>query len=243
MDARQQTQDYVPPDGASILQILNPDKEIEQLMYSFLGLQKMKTKTSSFVERINKPTFTDEYIRDLIKDVRQFVNFTTQVSRYEDKRIKQHVGKYLLSLKSSLATQGDDHFISDETWEKIMEVHNASWEDDNDKDKDGKAKLKSGWAKFGIDWDYNKPVRFEMLKGLKNFEEEVDQTVNFIRLIQALAPFLEGSLNKSFSGSHDAMGMMLSSLGEMRRETQTFTGDKKKRSGSLFKSNDGEEWN
>lgn len=240
MDAAQQTQSYVPPDGASILQILNPEQEIVNLMLSFLGLSYATDKKLTRYVRNNKPYFTDEFVRNLIKDVRHFVNFTTQVSRYDDKRIKKHVGNYLLALKSSLCTQGDDHFISDRTWANIMQVYNATYEEEID----GKKVEQNGWKRFGIIWDYNDPVRFEMLQfGIKDFDEEVDQSFDFERIIRSLAPFLEGSLSKSFAGERDAMGMLLSSLGEMRRETQTFTGEKKKRTGSLFKTNDNEDWN
>jgi hypothetical protein len=242
MDAQQQTQTYAPPDGASILEALNPARELHGLMLTFLGLtsetHRQNGKAVTTLTRNNKPTFTDEFVRNLIKDIQQFVNLTTQVSRFEDKRIKQHVGQYLLALKSSLATQGDDHFISDDTWRQILEIYHAKFQTKNEK---GELEAVNGWKRFGISWDYDRPVRYEMLLyGVKDVKEEVDQSFDFKRLIRALAPFLEASLNKSFSGNMDSTGMLLRSLGEMRTETQTFTSDKKKRGGSLFRTNDDE---
>ena len=247
MESQQISQSYNPPDGASILEIVNPEKEVQSLMLSFLGLS-LRTKTQNnkkitYYSRDNKPTFTDEYVRNLMKDVKQFVNFTTQISRYDDERIKKHVGQYLLALKSSLCTQGDDHFISDRTWSRVLEVYNSVYEvEETDEKGNTSVATYNGWKQFGIDWDYDEPVRFEMLQfGIKNFEEEVDQVFDFKRVIRALAPFIEGSLNKSFAGKHDAMGMFISTLGEMRTETQTFTGEKGKRRGSIFKTDTDEE--
>lgn len=239
MEAQQQTQTFNPPDGAGILEITNPSKEVDRLMLTFLGLgfsqSKKDGKKVVRIFRNNKPTFTDEFVRNLIKDILQFVNYTTQVSRSTDKRIKRHVGNYLVALSRSLAAQGDDNYISDNTWSKILEIHHAKFEDED-------GNMQNGWLRFGVEWDYDQPVRFEMLKyNVKDFTEEVDQAMDFKRIIRSLAPFLEASLSKSFSGENDAMGMTVSALGQIRSETQTITGEKAKKRGSLFKTDSDEE--
>jgi hypothetical protein len=229
----QAVQGLPPSDGASILDSINPEADVIRIINNFLGLKisvKVNggTRTTSIV-RVNKPEFTDEFVQNIGSDLYQLLNFTIQVSRFQDKDIKQKVGKFLLSLTKDFATHGDDNYISDETWARIIEVHNSELTEK------GAGK---GWDKHGINWRYNDPVNYDMIRYVKDFREEVDQIVKFRKYIVTIGAIVNASFNKSFSSNHNELGMVLRAIREIRTETNNTREIEQKRGiGAMFGRN------
>lgn len=218
-----QTNYTEPQDAASMLQFLNPKEEIDDILLSLLGLQKEHTRKNglpvTYIYRVNKPVFTDEYARGLVNDLRSFLNFTVQVSRFDDSDIKRKVGGYLKKLVVSLCTHGDDGYISSETWRKVLDIH-ENQTDENEKP--------NGWEKFGIRWAFNEPVTEEMIALIKDYTEEKEQAVLFDRIVSEFSSIIHASFNKSYSPSPQVAGMLLNSMTQIRTESQVVREQPKK---------------
>jgi hypothetical protein len=218
-----QTNYTEPADAASMLQFLNPKEEIEDILLSMLGLQKKTGKKNgysyTYVERVTKPVFTDEYSRNLVSDLRSFLNYTVQVSRFDDSDIKRKVGSYLKKLVSSLCTHGDDAYISNQTWQKIVDIHENQIRTKTTAEGD-EIEEHCGWLDFGIVWEYDKPVNEEMVMLVKDYDEEKDQAIEFDRIVSKFSGIVHASFNKSFSPSANAAGMLLGSMTQIRTESQ-----------------------
>lgn len=214
MVEKAQTQHVQPADAGSMLELLNPKQDIEDILFSMLGLQKVQSRKNGmpvvYVERVNKPIFTDQYCRSLVNDLLSFLNTTVQVSRFDDVDIKRKVGTYLKKLVTSLCTHGDDAYISGNTWKKIVDIHENISEPSK----------QSGWDDLGIKWEYDMPVNEEMVSLVKDYEEEQDQGIEFDRIVSKFSGMVHASFNKSFSPSPQASGMLLGSMTQIRTESQ-----------------------
>lgn len=229
-------QNYTQPtDPTSMLEFLNPKAEIDDVLDLILGLQKKTVfisgtnSTRTVYRRVNKPIFTDEYARSIVSDLRSFLNYTVQVSRFDDRDIRLKCKNYLKKLLRSLCTHGDDAYISHNSWQKILDIHESS-----SYEKDGK-KIYNGWDKFDIVWEYDKAVENEMLELIKDRNEEVDQAIVFDRIISTFGSVIHASFNKSFSPNPQMAGMLLGSMTQIRSESQIIKeAEKKGWTGRLF---------
>ena len=226
------TQYVEPADATSMLQFLNPKEEIEDILFSMLGLQKVNTKRNGiamvFVERVSKPLFTDEYVRSLASDLRSFLNYTVQVSRFDDQDIKRKVGSYLKKLVTSLCTHGDDAYISGTTWKKIVDIHENQTHTVPHIKTGEDQEVNCGWLEFGVKWEYDLPVNEEMVGQIKDYDEEKDQAIEFDRIVSKFSGIIHASFNKSFSPSPQAAGMLLGSMTQIRTESQVVREAQKK---------------
>lgn len=227
-----QTNHTQPADATSMLQFLNPKEDIDDILYLLLGLQKKNkliagTNTRQIVyERVNKPIFSDEYSRSISADLRSFLNYTVQVSRFDNVEIRKKVGNYLKKLLRSFATHGDDAYISTNTWRKMIDIY------ESETDTNGTF---IGWKKFGINWSYNDPVGSEMIDKIKDLDEEMDQSVIFDKLISTFGSIIHASFNKSFSPHPETAGMLLGSMTQIRSESQVIRdAEKKSWTGNVF---------
>lgn len=240
MAEQAQTQYTEPQDAGSMLQHLNPKEEIEDILLSLLGLQKVNTKRHGipivFVERVTKPLFTDDYCRRLANDLRSLLNTTIQVSRFDDTDIKRKVKNYLKRLLASLCTDGDDGYISIDTWRKIVDIHENQTKEEIDPKTNEKIDVYCGWEEFGIKWEYDLPVNEEMVSLVKDYDEEKDQAIEFDKILSKFSGLIHASFNKSFSHSPQAAGMLLGSMTQIRTESQVIREAEKKGwfSGSTF---------
>jgi small nuclear ribonucleoprotein (snRNP)-like protein len=221
----QQTQSYPLVDKGTILSYVNPKDDIIALQQDLLGIEVTQYKDGgvlkSTVRRINKPVFTDEAVKELTRHLKSSLNFTVQVTRFDDEQIKNQMKSFLKSTNLWLNTIGYDHYISDAVWDKIVEIHESTIEDKT-----------SGWNKFGINWKYNSPVTFDMLKRieLKQIETENDQTVVFGNILAELKLLALASLNKSIAmDSKQVQGQFLKSLSDVRTESTTIQSNNEKK--------------
>lgn len=209
---------YSPPDKGSILEYINSSSDIVNIVNDMLGLNiyymNEKGQVRTVVTRVSKPLFTREYVMQLAQDLHIFLNFTVQVSKFDQAKINMKMKNYLLALLKHLNTHGDDNYISNDTWQKILAIH----QDYYILDDKNRTKL-SGWQRFGFNWDINKPVDFGMMYFVKDFTEEVDQVIDFSKVIATFSAIIEASFNKSYSSANNDFGMLLRTLGEMRTES------------------------
>lgn len=241
-------------DKRDLLDQLNPSKELQNIINSMLGLNVSIVRNGNrediITVRTNKPMFTDEYVRDIGTDLSYTLNFTIQVSRFEQERIYTKIHGYLHALRRDLATHGDDNYISHDSWKKILDIHadkvyyNEKTGEWSQTQKDG-YKVVSGWYRFGIKWDYNKPVNCDMLQLVKTDNEERDQAIKFLKIIHTFSAIMEASYNKSYSSANQQqLGMLLYALGEIRTETTNIQENKKSKF-SMFgrsKEQNNQEW-
>ena len=194
-------------DPSSILEQINPEVIIQKIADDWHGIVRKTVRdgarTKTVVTRMHKPLFTDECIQYLISDLKQQLNFTVQVSRFDEERILVRIGTYRRALARYLATHGDDHYISEHSWKTIVDIHNSE----------------GSWEKQGFTWEFNDPVKHEMLSLVKDESEEVDQAIHFEKIITSLSTLLEASIRKSYAGHQHEGGMLLAALQEIKKET------------------------
>lgn len=234
----QQTQSYPLVDKGTILAAVNPKDDIIALQQDLLGIEVTQYKdggvTKSSVRRINKPVFTDEAVKELTRHLKSSLNFTVQVTRFNDEQIRNQMKSFLKSTNLWLNTIGYDHYISDAVWDKIVEIHESRDTPDV-----------SGWSRFGINWKYNSPVTYDMLKRieLKQLEVENDQTVVFGNIIAELKLLALASLNKSVAmDATQIQGQFLKALTDTTSVSTTIQNNNEKR-GIFNRGNENGGWN
>lgn len=231
------------PDVAqSLFSVLETKDTVSELLQYMLGIEILSSKDGNkaivTAKRTNAPIFTEEYTRWLIQDIRSFSNNITTYTHFENDEIKIKIDSYLESLHLDMAVHGDDHFISQNSWDKILEIHDMGIT------IDPKSNIKnSGWIIYNIDWSYNKPVTADMLNFIKDYDEEVDQGTKFERIFNVISTMCHAALNKSLNH------LTVSAIGENYKETRTEHSAEQRRrgGGSLFRaakevSEGGQEW-
>lgn len=234
----------------ALLNLINPRADITSIQNDLLGLEVIQEKDGGEIrtrtQRINKPVFTDEAVKELMRHIRSSLNFTVQVTRFEKEQINDQMRSFLKSTNAWLNTLGTDHYISDHVWDSILAIHEDKVSITDD--VTGKDMLVSGWYKHGVNWSYNKPVTFDMLKRVpaKHEETEADQTVVFDNILTELKLIGLASLNKSVAlDNTQTLGQLLKALSEIRTESTTMQNNEKKSGFSLnpFRNRDnGGEW-
>jgi hypothetical protein len=234
----QQTNQSTPlVDKGTMLSIINPKDDIIAFQNDLLGIEVVTYKDGgqykTEIKRINKPVFTDEAVKELTRHIKSSLNFTVQVTRFTEDQIKDQMCSLLKTTNLWLNTIGNDHYISDAVWDKIIDIH------------EHKVDSLSGWTQFGINWKYNSPVTFDMLKRieLKQQEVENDQTVVFGHILSELKIMSLASLNKSIAiDGKQIQGQLLKAFTDSHSETTTIQSNNEKR-GLFGMKRSQEEWN
>jgi hypothetical protein len=197
---------YISEEQRSFIDKLDPRKVIPHLGEQLLGIETKTEKDSSkvnyIVKRYSKPTFTEEFVSMLKNILYGYINDVTSFSLYDDEKITMRVKNIGLELNTFFAIQGNDHYISDDTWEKVLRINDSA----------------EKWTKFNINWDYNKPVTSEMIQYVKNYEENVDQEVVLMQVASGVRRLIESCFRRSTT-MPDSYGMMASILNQTRDET------------------------
>lgn len=207
-------QEYNPNniyDRNSIIERLDPSKQIPLIIEHLLGIRAVRKQSGaessvSYI-RYNKPTFTEEYIRVLEHQLSGYVNAIFTFSRFEPNEVKTRIRNIGLDINRSFAIKGNDNYISDASWSRILKIH------DKKENKDSA----SGWIKHNINWSYDKPVTMEMLVYVKDFDETCDQDVIFSQISHQIRRMIEASYRRSL-GLTDELGMMTSVLAGTTQE-------------------------
>lgn len=222
--SRADTSQYAPSgQGSNILREINSSQDISNFLYRLLGLYYQEDRDGGRVIRTivrnNKPLFTDEFVYELGTILQLNLNYTIQFSTFDGKGIEQAVGRVIEALNELFHLQGDDNYVSNLTWQKIVEIHEKK-----------KPNQSSGWEDLGIKWKYDSPVTYEMINrsNIRDNSEENDQTVQFATLIFSLRNIIKASLRKSFSDQRDILGMLPKAIGEIRTESQIIRDKEKK---------------
>lgn len=196
-------------DKTGILDSIDSSRIIYEIQLKFLGLERVTksdgTSTSTKTKRNNKPIFTEEYTREFITNFLAVLNYTVQASRFDKEQINDKMYRLMSSMRSSLATKGEDHYISDKLWDRILEIQEAN-----------------GWELIGIDWKYDQPVSSRIVSYLKKLPEfrceRVNQTSVFESITSYADPLIHASINKSWA-TKEHIGMLLQMLTDTHRET------------------------
>jgi hypothetical protein len=232
MESEERVNQYIPnQDKGSILEYINPQSDVVNIINNMLGLHVVYSKEKNkeggikiLTTRISKPEFTKEYVMGLAKDLNVFLNFTIQVSKFGEEKVNTKMRNYMLALAKDLCTDADDNFISNNSWQKILNIHHDGMTDKN-------GQFHSGWERFGIIWKINDPVDYQMLQLVKDFQEEVDQVIKYEKISATLSAIIEASFNKSSSVRSQEVGMLLLALGEMRSESTILKEKEEKKKG------------
>ena len=234
----QQTSQYAGlAEKETLLNLIDPRADLQRIQNDLLGLevvyQKDGGETKTKTVRINKPVFTDEAVKELMRHIRSSLNFTVQVTRFEREQINDQMQSFLKSTNAWLNTLGTDHYISDSVWDEILAIHEDKtlyYDDGTQED------LGSGWEKHGVKWSYNKPVTYDMLNRTpaKQLETEADQTIVFEHILSEMKVIGLASLNKSVAlDNTQTLGQLLKALAEIRTESTTMQQQQAKRGFSL----------
>jgi hypothetical protein len=190
-----------------LLSQINSAESVQTLINSYLGLAAMQTVGDKHMKevnlvRISRPLFTYEFVHQLRAIIDGFLNFSIQFSRWEHDRIIMHCKRCGIHLTRFIATSGDDNYISEKDWQIILQIHDSE----------------GGWGKFGITWEYNKPVNSPMLMLVKNRNEELDQIHFYSLMVRNIIALIEGSMNKGYANEFDPMGQLPKVSTEIRQE-------------------------
>lgn len=204
-------------DRNSIIERLDASKNIPIIVEHLLGIRIVNSRSGAKVEtntvRFNQPTFTEEFVRMVEHQLNGYVNSIFTFSRFEPEAIQMRIRNIGKSITRLFALTGNDHFISENSWKRIMAIHDKKWIDPKDKTE------KSGWCtpSININWDYNKPVTMEMLSLVKDFDEDCDQDIIFEQISHQMRRMIDASYRRSSSLS-DELGMMTSVLAGTTQE-------------------------
>lgn len=204
-------------DRNSIIERLDASKNIPVIVEHLLGIRIVNSRSGAKVEtttiRFNQPTFTEEFVRMVEHQLNGYVNSLFTFTKFDPEAIQMRIRNIGLSITRLFALTGNDHFISESSWKKIMKVHDNKWTDPV-----SKVEL-SGWSNpnIKISWDYNKPVTMEMLSLIKDFDEDCDQDVIFEQISHHMRRMIDASYRRSSSLS-DELGMAFSVLAGTTQE-------------------------
>jgi hypothetical protein len=195
-----------PINKAEILDQINSEREVIRMINNFLGIAIVEAESNGMRKMVNRricrPTFTYEFTHQLKGLIDGFLNFAIQVSRWEAVTINTHLNRVGNHLTLFLATSGDDNYISEESWNKIIEIQRSE----------------GGWRKFNITWDYDNPVTYPMLTLVRELDEEADQDIFFSLVVKEVLALIQGSMNKGFAMTHDSMGQLPKLMSEIKQE-------------------------
>lgn len=201
-----------PQDRSSLVERFDPTPIITPIIEQMLGIRTVvsqdTTKRVFTYKRNNQPIFTEEYTRVIEGILRGAVNNVVSFSKFDKEEIRLRVINMFKTHGDSLATMGNDHFISQQTWRRILEVHESGKYVDENK------VVHSGWERFNITWDYNSPVTYDMVEDIKDFDEQVGQEVTFSIIAQTIRTNIAACLNRSLAMPDNYYGMMTNLVGE-----------------------------
>lgn len=207
-------------DRASIIERLNPTKIIPRISEQLLGIRKEANQNASQVTvrtiRYNKPLFTEEFVRLIDHELYGYVNNVTTFTKYTTENIRLRIVNIGIDLNTLLATKGNDGYISEDTWDFVLRIHESGERDEKNK------LISSGWQKFGINWTYDSPVTQDMIKPIKDFDENADQEVVFSNVANQCRHLIESCYRRSSEMPDKYYGMTSNLISETTMERSNY---------------------
>lgn len=209
-----------PQDRSSIIERFNPEPIIQPIVDQLLGIKTVKTRSGSSEQllrsRYSKPLFAEEYVRVVEGILYGYVNNVTSFTKYQPEQIRLKLENAFKAQGSSLATDGDDNYISQETWKRILAIHESGEYVLNETTKT--KVFSSGWNRFNVNWSYDSPVTADMLIGVKDPDEVVGQEVTFELVAQSVRSAIHSCFNRSLEMPDKKYGMTTNLVGETTME-------------------------
>lgn len=212
-----------PQDRSSLIERFNPEPIIQPIIDQLLGIKTVRVRSGSTEQftrsRYSKPMFAEEYVRVIEGILYGYVNNVTSFTKYDPEQIRLKLENAFKAQGSSLATDGDDNFISQETWKTILAIHESGYYEK----QNGKDVFVSGWNRFNINWTYDSPVTADMLIGVKDPSEVVGQEVTFELVAQSIRSAIHSCFNRSLEMPDKRYGMTTNLVGETTIEKNNNT--------------------
>jgi hypothetical protein len=194
------TQESAFFDATSALKLAESRDVIEDFVLDFCGLKRVYKKNGDVeIKRFSQPMFTYEFAKKLTSFIYMEVNRITSRTDFEKEELTRYYIKGSEVMSEYFSHVGINHLISDRAWELILELGSGT---DKIRDEDGNIFFDNKWyQKFGIIWDYNKPVNIDMLRiiktqyGLDN--EAFAQDVILRQIFWDVRVFVHGGLARS----------------------------------------------
>jgi hypothetical protein len=213
-----------PQDRSSLIERFDPTPVIKPLIEQLLGIQMNSNKSASSTittyKRVSRPMFSEEYVRVIEGILRGSVNNVISFSKFTPEQIRLRNINMFMTHGDSIGLEGNKHFISEETWQRVLDIHESG---KNDKGEG------SGWSRYGIEWKYDSPVTYDMVRSIKDHEELVGQEVDFAILAQNIRGLITACIHRSLEMPDGKYGMTSNLIGETTIEknqnTLTQTGD------------------
>ena len=210
-----------PQDRSSLIERFNPEPIIQPIIDQMLGIKSTKAQSGSSItvirSRYSKPIFTEEFTRVVEGILYGYVNNVTSFTKFSAEEIRLKLMNAFMAQGFSLATDGDDNFISQQTWKRILDIHESKYV----VEENGKEVIKSGWYRFGVNWTYDSPVTTDMLIGVKDPDEVVGQEATFELIAQSLRASIHSCFNRSVSMPDNKYGMTTDLIKETTIEKNT----------------------
>jgi len=179
----------------NVLELIESNPTITDLYYRMSGYAKSAHKGNTIVVRQRPPRFTDEFTEETVMVLRSFSNPVTAQTDWGVDDIKLHLRDMGHSLIEFFATKGDDNYISEYSWAKIIDKHRTGKTVEQGKNQI----YVSGWYKdLNYNWDRHKPVSIQMLQSVKDRDEDADQFIVMREIFWQIYPFLDASLRRSW---------------------------------------------
>lgn len=154
---------------------------IEDFALSLCGLQNViNHQGETVVKRFTKPTFTYEFVQQMISTMYMMVNLITVRTTFDDEQIRQYLFVESDALKLWYGSEGIRNLVSPKIW---------SYAESED------------WEEHGISWSRHDFFNVDMLNILKDkydlHNESYGQDMILRHVFWAMMEFIHGGMNKS----------------------------------------------
>lgn len=183
----------------NVLELIESDKIIEDIFVKMSGLQRTERQGQVFWIRARQPMFSDDYTLFIISTLRTYSNPVTTLTTWTKEEINKRLEGIMSSLLDNITMHGNDNFISQATWKKIITKHRQfqiiKVVEADDVVKEYKV---SGWyEELNQDWNENAPVTSMMVHQTKDPLETFEQSDIFSVIWESAFIFIDASLRRS----------------------------------------------
>lgn len=195
--------EQAPPDFTNVLELAETRELVEDFFYDFCGLAVYKEGSITKLKRVNKPTISYEFAREIISRYYIPINRITGRSTLTPEYIVKYNIQAYDSMAEWLAITGFKHLISDSVWSKIQDLNKVPELKPMRKDPISGIDMRNNqwYEKYKVIWDYNAPVYFDMVELVKKEygldKESFGQDVILRAILGHMQSFYHISLNRS----------------------------------------------
>jgi len=213
-----------------VMDLLETYPIIRRIMMNMAGVERRNVNGSYQLFREKPPQFTDEFVKDLGTKLMMHANQVTSYTCLKEDQIKSYLKHRIDALITMVFTIGRDHYISYESWKKIIDIHKKKIEINLYKGSEitGKKKVSGWYDHIDRDWKPENITSQEMLKVVRDRDERGDYNTvagelwldvfNFLQSAAYLSREVDGGFGNLQAHSQNSQRIdQVSSQGQIRK--------------------------